>query len=99
LAQNADSVTQVEALVVRDSANDFNARGRGVRPYEWEAMFTRAAGRTVRIDSDSIEYCFTESPTAMLKIVPTGGRLISLLRREAAVNVSLERLDGCVPKK
>jgi hypothetical protein len=99
LAQNADSLTQVEAMVVRDSANDFNARGRGVRSYEWEAMFTRATGRTVRIDSDSIEYCFTESPTAILKIVPTGGRLISLLRREAAVNVSLERLDGCVPKK
>jgi hypothetical protein len=99
LAQNADSLTQVEAMVVRDSANDFNARGRGVRSYEWEAMFTRATGRMVRIDSDSIEYCFTESPTAVLEIVPTGGRLISLLRREAAVNVSLERLEGCVPKK
>jgi hypothetical protein len=94
-AENSDNVRATTAVVVEDFANDYNARGRGIRAYEWQAMFESAVGVKVLVDSYSVDYCQNKKPDAILRITPTGGRLKGIVERKAAVNVTLEPFLTC----
>lgn len=93
--ENKDDLGAATAVVVEDFAIDYNARGRGVRSYEWQAMVETVVGQEVLVDSYSVDYCQDKKPDLILRITSTGGRLKGLVRRKAAVNVNLEPFVTC----
>ena len=95
LSQNDDVLEEAVAVVVEDSANDYNARNRAVRSYEWQAMVETKTRKELPVDSFSMDFCRTMKPDVILRITPTGGRLKGLIQRRAAVNVTVERLTTC----
>lgn len=93
LSSNEAAFENTTAVAVRDYAVDFNARGRVVRPYEWAAMIQRSTGANIVSDADTREFCKEESPRLLVSVSPIGGRMESLLRRKALVNVEILEID------
>jgi len=89
LSLNAVSLEDVDAVAINDQTHDFNARGRTVRPYEWSAIVKQRTGAVVNTDADTRQFCQEESPDLLVTVSPVGGRLRSLLRREALIEVYL----------
>lgn len=95
LAENGDDLRAATAVVVEDTALDYNARGRDVRSYELQAMVETVVGTRVSLDYFSHDYCDNRKPDLIMRITPTGGRIKGLVQRKAAVNVTFEPLVTC----
>ena len=84
-------------LMISDEAIRFNARGRVLRSYEWEAMLAKSAhgdkGFTVEIAR--FVRCDEFKPTLLLTINSTNGRLKSLLTRKLGIQVQVEEILPC----
>jgi hypothetical protein len=84
------------SILIDDTAVRFNARGRLIRFYEWEAMLEKVFGD----DSRKVSYlqyvnCEEFQPDAILHISAPNGRLESTLRRSVAVNLRVEKINPC----
>lgn len=86
-----------DAVIISDLARDFNARGRGVRAYEWEGMMAQATGLNIVADSESLAFCSEQEPRYQLTIAPTAGRLKALVSNSVVIQVSLTELPMCNP--
>ena len=84
-----------DAVIISDLARDFNARGRGVRAYEWEGMVAQATGLNITADSESLAFCSEHEPRYQLTIAPTSGRLKALISNSIVLQVSLTELPMC----
>lgn len=83
------------AVVVDDQALRFNARGRGIRPYEWTAMLNRATNRAIQADLLSVAYCSLSRPTMLITVTADQGRLRSLIRNRIDLEVEVNTLSMC----
>ncbi|NBO80810.1 MAG: hypothetical protein EBV42_06100 [Actinobacteria bacterium] len=84
-----------DAVIINDLARDFNARGRGIRAYEWEAMIRQATGLDITADAEALTFCVEEKPRYEITILPTSGRLKALLANSVRLQVSLTELSMC----
>ena len=95
MADNA-GLKNASSILIDDSAVRFNARGRGIRSYEWEAMLEKVFGNNSRKVS-YLQYvnCAEFQPDAILHISAPNGRLESTLRRHVDINSSVEQFRPC----
>ncbi len=95
MADNED-LKNASSILIDDSTVRFNARGRLIRPYEWEGMLQKVFGDDFRKVSD-LQYvnCAEFQPDAILRISAPNGRLESTLRGNVAVNISVEQINPC----
>lgn len=83
------------AIVIRDDALRYSARGRSFRSFEWSAMFSRALKRPVSVDSDSLSFCEIASPTKTVTITSNQGRLKSMFLGRIGLTVEVGDLSLC----
>ena len=88
-------------IMIRDNTNQFNARGRNVRSYEWEAMILKATGLTKTVIDEAYVNCspHAEIPDLFITINPGWGRLSTLVRRDAGMEVSYDEIAPCKKTK
>jgi hypothetical protein len=93
---NNEDLKNASAILVDDSAVRFNARGRLIRSYEWEGMLQKVFGDNSRKVS-YLQYvnCSEFQPDAILRISAPNGRLESTLRRNVAIDISVEQINPC----
>jgi hypothetical protein len=93
---NNEDLRNSTSILIDDSAVRFNARGRSIRSYEWEAMLEKVFGD----DSRKVSYlqyvnCAEFQPDAILHISAPNGRLESTLRRNVVIDISVEVIKPC----
>jgi hypothetical protein len=88
-------------IMIRDNTHQFNARGRNVRSYEWEAMILKATGLKKTVIDEAYVNCSpnAEVPDLFITINPGWGRLATLLRRDAGMEVSYDEIAPCKKSK
>jgi hypothetical protein len=84
-------------LMISDDAFRFNARGRVLRPYEWEAMLAKSAhgDKEFTVELTRFVRCDEFKPTLLLTVIGTNGRLESLLTRKLGIRVQAEKILPC----
>ena len=94
--QNLDELKSIDRILIDDQAVRFNARGRHVRSYEWEAIIQKALGER-RIEVSDFQYvdCKEFQPNAILHINSPNGRLESTLRRSVSIDTYVEKINPC----
>jgi hypothetical protein len=93
---NNEDLRNSTSILIDDSAVRFNARGRSIRSYEWEAMLEKVFGD----DSRKVSYlqyvnCAEFQPDTILHISAPNGRLESTLRRNVVIDISVEVVKPC----
>jgi len=93
---NNEDLKNASSILIDDQAVRFNARGRLIRSYEWEAMLHRTFGDDTRKVS-YLQYvdCTEFKPDAILHISAPNGRLESTLRANVAINLWVEKINPC----
>ena len=84
--------------MIDDQAERFNARGRGVRSYEWEAMFSsvyHGNSRKTFVGYDFVDCTSDFIPDTLLTITATNGRLKATLLRDIGVNIAVTHISPC----
>ena len=98
IAQMSESrglLIEAKSIVLVDEALQFNARGRGVRPYEWTAMVERATESNIIVDGNSIKFCEEKSPSHLVTVSADQGRLRSLISGRIGISVNLKQIEIC----
>ena len=89
----------VSTYAFLDEARDVNARGRGVRDYEWDALTEEALRRQVEIigmtDTVGVSGCVGEQIGKTITIRKISGRLKALITRSQIVDISVSDLVAC----
>jgi len=102
--QFIDAITQntelsaSKVIMIDDQAERFNARGRFVRYYEWDAMFVSAFGNDKKHAISGLSYVDCASdliPDTLLTITATNGRLKATLLRNIGINITVTQIDPC----
>jgi hypothetical protein len=92
-------ISESDVLEFTDNAQDLNARGRGVRSYEWSGMAEMALGREVEVwassNNQALEGCVGESIGKSVVVEKSSGRLRALLTRGQVIRVQLRVLVAC----
>jgi hypothetical protein len=88
-------------IMIRDNTNQFNARGRNLRSYEWEAMIFMATGLKKIVIDEAFVNCSLKSevPDLFITINPGWGRLSTLIRQDAGMEVSYDEIAPCEKTK
>jgi hypothetical protein len=88
-------------IMIRDNTNQFNARGRNLRSYEWEAMIFMATGLNKTVIDEAFVNCSPKSevPDLFITINPGWGRLSTLIRQDAGMEVSYDEIAPCKKTK
>lgn len=91
-----DDLKNSSAILIDDTSVEFNARGRLIRSYEWEAMLQKVFGD----NSKKVSYlqyvdCQKFQPDAILHISAPNGRLESTIKRSVAINLWVEKINPC----
>lgn len=99
LFQSSSEVKESNVIMIEDNATVFNARGRGVRSYEWEGMLRSLFGNDDRkvVYSSYID-CGVPGifiPDTRAIINATSGRLRALLTGKIGLQMSVERIKPC----
>jgi len=99
LFKDSSEIRASEVVMVDDQATVFNARGRGVRSYEWEGMLRSLFGNDNKkvIYSTFIE-CDNDGaiiPDTRITLSATNGRLRSLLTGNIGLQISVEKIQPC----
>ena len=84
-------------LMIRDNTDQFSARGRNLRPYEWEGMVMKATGKKVKVIDETFVFCSSESaiPNVLVEMTPGRGRLATMVKRDARILVSYKQINPC----
>jgi hypothetical protein len=99
LFQSSSEVRESKVIMIEDNAKVFNARGRGVRSYEWEGMLRSLFGS----DNKKVIYATyvdCGSPGAIIPdvraiISSTNGRMRALLTGKIDLQMSVEKIKPC----
>jgi hypothetical protein len=88
-------------IMIRDNTNQFNARGRNLRSYEWEAMIFKATGLKKTVIDEAFVNCspHAEVPDLFITVNPGWGRLSTLIRQDAGMEVSYDEIAPCKKSK
>ena len=86
----------VKVALIDDLAQRFNARGRTIRSYEWDAMLL-SANPDLHQKSDALRFVDCESlkPDSVITIQATNGKLQTLLTRDPGLVVSVKKIQPC----
>lgn len=95
MSESRELVIDAKSIVLVDEALRFNARGRGVRPYEWTAMIERATDLNILVDGDSIQFCEEKAPSHLVTVSASRGRLRSLIGGRIGISVNLQQINVC----
>ena len=92
-----DELKMNSNLMISDEAYRFNARGRGVRSYEWAAMLTKSDPGEKEFIAEPTKFvqCDEFKPTLILTVIAANGRLESLLTRKLGIQVQVEKISPC----
>ena len=99
LFQDSSEVKESNVIMIEDTAAVFNARGRGVRYYEWEGMLRSLFGD----ENKKVVYAAyidcgapgTIIPDTRATINATNGRLRALLTGKIGLRISVEIIKPC----
>lgn len=85
-----------KSVLIDDQATRFNARGRRIRPYEWDGMMKMATNSSsIKTDVIGFVDCVTTDPEFVLTIRSTHGRLRTLLTRDAGISIESHPVLRC----
>jgi len=89
-------VKEFDMALIDDQALRFNARGRGIRSYEWDYML-KAANPGLEQTTDVFRYvdCNVMDPDAIIVIQASNGKLETLLTRNPGITVSVQTISVC----
>jgi hypothetical protein len=89
-------IREVKFALIDDLAQRFNARGRSIRSYEWDAMLL-AANPDLSQKTDVLRFVDCESlePDSVITIHATNGKLQTLLTRDPGLVVSVKKIQPC----
>ena len=95
--QNTD-LSMSKVIMIDDQAERFNARGRFIRYYEWDAMLSSAYGNDSKHTISGLSYVDCASdliPDTLLTITATNGRLKATLLRNIGMNIAVTPISPC----
>ena len=94
---NIDALKTNSQVMISDDAFRFNARGRSLRSYEWEAMLEKAHPDEGGFLVEPLRYvsCDEFKPTLILTVVAINGRLESLITRDLGIEIRVEEISPC----
>ena len=94
---NIDALKTNSQVMISDDAFRFNARGRSLRSYEWEAMLEKAHPNEGGFLVEPLRYvsCDEFKPTLILTVVAINGRLESLITRDLGIEIRVEEISPC----
>jgi hypothetical protein len=95
MSESRELLIEAKSIVLVDEALRFNARGRGVRAYEWTAMVNRATDLNVIVDGNSIQFCEERSPSHLVTVSAHQGRLRSLISGRIGISIAVAELSLC----
>lgn len=97
LVSLSSELESVSIFAVVDEAQDLNARGRGVRSYEWQFLVEEALDRRISFYEYELpaESCKITEVGRTLVIRKVSGRLRALLTRKTVVDVEVGPLFAC----
>ena len=86
-------------IMIYDLTTDrYNARGRDIRSYEWDAMFSSIYHDDLRESIDGYDFVDCASgpiPDTLLTITATNGRFKATLLRQVGINIGVTQIDPC----
>ena len=84
-------------LMIRDNTDQFSARGRNFRSYEWEGMIFKETGKKVEVIDEAFVFCSDDSlvPNVFVEMNSGRGRLATLVKRDAGILVSFTQVSPC----
>ena len=96
---NSDVVREGRIIMINDLSERYNARGRGLRTYEWDGMLKKAFGNGSRT-SAYYDYVDCNNPDAkppdvLVTINSANGRFKSLLTRNVGIYMVAELINPC----
>ena len=85
-----------KVVMIDDTAIRFNARGRSIRTYEWDAMLKRAfpQHKIVAVDYGYVDCSVQLVPNAIVTITASNGRFKATLLRAIGIHIDV-RLGPC----
>jgi len=97
--RDSDELAESRFVMIDDTTDRFNARGRGYRSYEWDGILAKALGDSTRtvIDMGYVD-CndpLTPVPDTLLIITARNGRFESTLTRDIGIELSVESIQPC----
>ena len=97
LRSNED-IREVHFALIDDTATRFNARGRTIRSYEWDAML-EAANPDLHQKTDVLRYvdCAAIQPDAIISIRSSHGKLRTLVLRDPGISLLITPIAPCRP--
>jgi len=97
IRQARDELHGVHLMRFDDLALDLNARGRGIRDYEWRGMVKEALGADIEVyeESSPAGPCFAKSIGRVVEVRKTGGRLRALVTRSQVAQITITDLIAC----
>lgn len=95
MSESRELLLDTKSMVLVDEALRFNARGRGVRSYEWTAMVKRATNLNIIVDGNNIGFCDEKSPSHLVTLLASQGRLRSLISGRIGISVAITDLPLC----
>jgi hypothetical protein len=94
--REVDRLNSFGTVLIDDQALRFNARGRRIRSYEWEAIMKDAIGKGApKADVLRFVDCESLKPDAILTITAANGKLMTLLTRSARIRVDITEISIC----
>lgn len=86
-------------VMIYDLTTDrYNARGRDIRSYEWDAMLSSVYHDDLRksiVGYDFVDCASDLIPNTLLTITATNGRLKATLLHDIGINIGVTRIDPC----
>ena len=95
MSASKELLIDAKSIVLVDEAPQFNARDRLVRSYEWAAMVKRAIDLNIPVYGNSIKFCEERSPSHLVTVSASQGRLHSLISGQIGVSVSFKQIETC----
>lgn len=100
LESSKDDLRTSEFIMFVDYARDLNARGRGIRDYELNAMTKAALGRAIPIydesETDMRTNCIGQNRGTVVTIRKISGRLRAIISRAQVVELEFGPLVVCM---
>ena len=97
--ESNSEMKDARVIMIDDLTTDrYNARGRDIRSYEWDAMFSSVYHDDLRKSIVGYNFVDCDSgliPDTLLTITATNGRFKATLFRQVGINIGVARIDPC----
>mgnify|MGYP001577892394 CR=1 FL=1 len=96
--RKSDDLKNSRIIMIDDSTERFNARGRFYRSYEWEGILSKAFGEnsiSVISGKSYVDCGDPMIPETLLTITARNGRLESTVTRDLGIELSVKSIQPC----